>query len=130
MVQIQINNMMAIIQILFFSLLCAVVTGRPSVLSVPTPQMEGRVDGNLKLYYMDGTDLTIYYNKLNLDCTMKNLPDKIITKVVATSVNFILYPRINWRGTGVPVSPSEIEKEIDYPMKKLRSIYPEGCPWP
>ena len=131
MVQIQINNMMAIIKMLVFllpSVTCVPIPGNQGVMRVRTHQTEGDVSGNLKLYYIDGTDLTINYESLNLDCTMKNLPDKIITRVVATSVNFILHSKINWRGEAFPVSPSETE--IQYPQPKLRSIEQPGCPWP
>ena len=131
MVPIQINTMIGIIQIIVCSLLFSVVTGKPCVFCLPTPPTEGLVRGNLKLHYIDGSTLQIDYDSSILDCTRKNLADKIITRVEATSANFILYSKAHWRGRAKPVSwGSYSARQIGFPNMKVRSIKQQGCRWP
>ena len=130
MVQIQINNMMAIIQILVCSFLCALVTGRPCVLcDVPMHQTNGQVRGNLKLHYNDGSTFRMNYDRSILDCTKTDLPDKVITGVEVTSAAFILHNNVKWRGMAKPVSWGNYSaSEIGFPNMKVRSIKQPGCP--
>ena len=131
MVQIPINNMMKIIQILAWSLLSGVVTGKPCIFCLPRQTEEHHVRGNLKLFYDDSTTFTVHYDSLILDCTRTNLPAKIITRVEATSANFILYSRISWRGWAKHVSWGDYSaSEIGFPNLKVRSIRQPGCSSP
>ena len=130
MVPIQINTMIGIIQIIVCSLLFSVVTGKPCVFCLPTPPTEGLVRGNLKLHYIDGSTLQIDYDSSILDCTRKDLADKIITRVEATSANFILYSKAQWRGRAKPVSWGNYSARLGFPNMKVRSIKQRGCRWP
>ena len=115
------------------SLLCGIVTGRPSFIGVPPTQTGPRVRGNLKLYYEDGTSLTVVYDSTILDCTRTDLPDKTITKVEATSVNFVLYSKVNWQSKSKRVRWGDYTaSEIGFPRNRVRSIKQPGCShsWP
>ena len=130
MVQIQINTMRAIIQLLTCSLLSNLLSGKPLVFSVPSRQDEARVTGNLKLFYKDGTTFSVNYDSFDLKCNMTSLPykNKIITKVEATTVDFMLYYGTNWRSWQKHVEWGTYSaSDLRFPRPMVRSIRQPGC---
>lgn len=138
MVQIQINNMMAIIQMLVFSLPCVTCVPIPwnqGTMHVWTSQTEEPVGGSLKLHYNDGSTDTIHFN--STDCTrsqadISGISDKIITSVEVASAKFVLYSKIKCRGKAYEIESSGQRhfnaSEIGF--QKVRTIEQPGCPSP